>query len=399
MTGASQKAMLKKLLLQGGGKARLWAALAALFAGTFLFLAAVLIQWNFEQLLHGKHSNDALGSTFLVIGKKITDQNMGVAGASVFSEAEIADAGKAPQVEDIGIIASNRFPAYAMMGGNLGFATDLPLESVPDKFLDQLPPGWQWQPGSTDLPIILSTRFMDIYNYVFAPSQNLPQLSENTIKSLALRLKVGGGGQEQVFMAHVVGFSDRIGSVLVPQAFLDYGNATFGNAAFSRAPSQLILKTHDPSDPKFAAYLAAHRYTTNNENLRLSKLRTVVEAVAAGTGILAVLLMGIGTLVVVLFIELTIARAKHSVTLLLQLGYSPKFLGGFLARNFLPTVSGAAFAALAAATLLQFGAAAAAKNQAMELPLVPGWPFWAAFLVSWAILVLLVSKSIKGSVK
>ncbi len=405
MSDTSQKKLLSTLLLQDRRKSRLWAAIIALCVGTTLLLLSVLIWWNFNELLFGKTQNDSLGSTFLIVGKKVTEQNMGVANATIFSPADIEELRKAPQVQDVGIIASNRFPVYAMMGGKLAFATDMPLESVPDKFLDNLPVSWQWKPGDRDLPIIISSQFLDIYNYVFAPSQGLPQLSETSVKSIALNMKIGRGAGSETYLAHVVGFSDRIGSVLAPQAFIDYGNQKFGTQAagakseVSTAPSQLIVKTQDPSDTKFGDFLVKHNYNTNSQNLRWSKIRAIVEVVTSATGILALLLMGIGTLVFVLFIELTIARAQQSLTLLLQIGYGPHYLSKFMINRFLPMVFGTVVVAMIITIATQAAVSVAAKAQGLALPLMPGWPVWAALAISTGVLVILITRAIKGAIK
>lgn len=390
--------MLKKLLLRTQHRSRLWAALAALFVGTTLLLLSVLIWWNFSELLYGKSPNDSMGSTFLVIGKRVTEQNMGNNKATLFTPQDIDSLLKAPQVQDIGVIASNHFPVYATFGGKLAIETDLPLESVPDKFIDKLPPDWQWHPGDRTLPLIISSQFLDIYNYVLAPSQNLPQLSETSVKSVAMNLKVGTEGNTETFSAHIVGFSDRIGSVLAPQSFIDYGNGKYGRPGTEQAPSQLILKTTDPSDTKFGAYLRQHDYTTNSENLRWSKMRAIVEAVAAATGILALLIMGISTMVFILFIELTIARAQQSITLLQQIGYGPRLLSSFMANRFLPMVLGTVVAAMLATVAAQAITSAYAKTQGLSLPLIPGWQVWAALIASTGILVLLITRSISTAI-
>ncbi|MCW3122648.1 MAG: hypothetical protein JWQ38_2140 [Flavipsychrobacter sp.] len=391
--------MLKKLLMRTQNRSRLWAALAALCIGTTLLLLSVMIWWNFRELLYGKNQNDTLGSTFLIIGKRVTEQNMGVANATVFTPQDINDLKTAPQVEDLGIISSNHFPVYAMMGGKLAFATDLALESVPDKFIDKMPAEWKWEAGSKDLPIIISSQFLDIYNYVFAPSQGLPQLSEGSVKSIVLNFKAGKDEQSEMFLAHVVGFSDRIGSVLAPQSFIDYGNKKWGKPGISEAPSQIILKTKDPSDTKFADYLQKHDYNTNSQNLRWSKIRAIVEVVTSATGVLALLLMGIGTLVFILFIELTIARAQNSLTLLLQVGYSPKYLSSFMTARFLPLVLGAVILSMIITIAGQVVTSLLVISQGLVLPTLPGWPVWVALVISTGILVLLVSKSISGAIK
>src|SRR5438309_562047 len=83
---------------------------AALCIGTTLLLLSVMIWWNFRELLFGKNQNDNLGSTFLIIGKRVTEQNMGVKNATVFSPQDIEDVKTAPQVQEVGVITSNHFP-------------------------------------------------------------------------------------------------------------------------------------------------------------------------------------------------------------------------------------------------------------------------------------------------
>ncbi len=398
MSDKTRKDILNKLLLRTQNKSRLWAALVALCVGSTMLLVSVLIWWNFRELLYGNNENESIASTYLIVGKKVTDQNMGMANATIFTPAEIDELKHAPQVQDVGVISSNHFSVYASMGGKLAFATDMPLECVPDKFIDNMPDAWKWEPGNPNLPIIVSSQFLDIYNYVFAPSQGLPQLSQSSVKNIALNLEVGSDGNKERFTAHVVGFSDRIGSVLAPKSFIDYGNQKFGRPGSTDAVSQLIIKAKDPSDLKFTGYLKAHDYSTNSENLRWSRIRSVVEVVTSATGLLALLLMGIGTLVFILFIELTIAHARSSLTLLLEIGYSPKYLSGFMIARFMPMVIVTILLSMGITCAVQVAASIAIKAEGLSLAPLPGWPVWVALLINLALLAVLISRSISKAI-
>jgi len=395
-----QKLILRKLLLgdRTKSKARLWAALIALCIGTTLLLLSVMIWWNFRELLQGKGSSDSLGSTFLSISKKITDAKMGRPELTIFSPEEINAFAKTPQVQDVGVLTSNHFPLYASLGGSLGFATEMFVEGVPDRFIDKLPDDWHWQPGDRMLPVILSSEFLNLYNYGFAVSRGLPQLSQTSIKSIAINFKVGNGSRTDNYSAYVVGFSDRISSVLVPQSFIDYGNKTYGNG-ITIASSRLVVKVKDPSDKAFVQYLQDHDYTTNSEQLRFSKIRAIVEVVSAATGILALLLMGIGALVFILFIELTIARAQAALTLLKEIGYSPSFLGKFMISRFSPLVFLTVLVSAIIAITVQTVAAMKVKDLFLNLPYIPGWQVWLALLISTAILFSLISRAITRAVR
>jgi cell division protein FtsX len=379
--------LLHKLILRGASGKRMWASLVAMSIGMSLLLVAVLLWWNFDQVLNGKTSDDSLGSTFLTLSRRVTNENMGRPEQTVFSAADIDNLKKAPQVEDVGIVQSLKPQAYMSMqiAPGAGFSTVMILESVPDRFMDKRPAEWAWAAGSTRVPVILSSSFLSLYNYAYAPSQGLPQLSEESIKALPFKLTVSGSAGETNYVAQVAGFSDRITSVLVPEAFINYAN---GAPQGSEAASRLVVKVKDPSSTAFSDYLTTHGYVTNSEMLRWNKVRAIVQVVALITGLLALLLLGISVLVFILFIELTIARARQSVQLLQEIGYSPKALRSFLTSRFLPMLFVAMGCALVLATLVQVGAHYMGTYTGLHFAMIPGWPMWACLVLVVVLLLL-----------
>lgn len=373
-------------------------ALIAVFTGTVLLLLSVMIWWNFKEILQGKHDDDSLGSTFLTISKEVTDDNMGKPRTTLFTYTEIDALNSLPQVTDVGVLTANRFPVYATLSARLGFSTEMFLEAVPDRFIDSKPIDWAWQPGSSRVPIIISSDFLNLYNYGFALSQGLPQLSKTSIKSLAFDLVIGKGPNAEIFTANVVGFSDRISSVLVPQSFIDYGNQKLAPDMVTM-PSRLIIQVTDPSNEQFVKFLSSRGYSTNGELLRWNKLRRVVDAVSSATGLLAVLLMVIGAMVFILFIELTVARAQESLKLLLTLGYSPRYLSVFMLKRFVPLLVVTLLLSGVVAVVAQQRAAEWVKGMELEIAQFPGWPVWVALAISVVVLVVFVSRAVTVSIK
>jgi hypothetical protein len=392
---ASAEPLLKKLLFEGRSGKRMWAALLAIATGFALLLIAVLIWWNFRLVLSGKASDDSLGSTFLTVSKRVTNANMGQPEQTVFQPAETDALRKAPEVEDLGVVQAVRPKSYMSINiaPGAGMSTIMVLESVPDRFMDARTGNWSWKPGNPDVPIILSSSFLSLYNYAFAPSQGLPQLPEESIRIIPLKLEIGDAATGQTFTAHIVGFSDRITSVLVPESFVNAMNAGGGEGAASR----VILKVKDPSSAEFASFLETRGYVTNSEMLRWSRMRAIVQSVALVTGIFAVVLLGISLLVFVLFIELTVARAKDSVSLLQQLGYSPDMLRRFLMKRFMPLLGTAVSVALIVALAVQALARNQGTNAGLHLPLVPGWPFWAVVIAVLVLMVLQLRKAVRAA--
>ena len=387
--------LLNKLLFRRQHNSRLWTAIAALCIGMTLLLVAVLIWWNFNRLLNGRQEGDSLGSTFLTVSKQVNSQNMGQSGLTLFSEKDIQDLKSVSEVQDVGhlLAVKDKVNMKMQMGQGLGFSTIMFLEAVPDNFMDKVPSDWKWNPGNVQVPIILSSEFLSLYNYVFAPSQGLPQLSEETIKALPFQIEVGKDGQEETYVAHVAGFSDRITSVLVPEDFAKYVNKESGIVG-NPPPSRLVVKVKDPSSTVFNQFLTDHRYVTNSEQLRWSKMRAVVQVVAGATGVLALLLMGISVLVFILFIELTIARAQHSVQLLLEIGYSPSRLSAYLYKRFLPLMLFAFITAIVLASVAQVIAAIYGKQSLLSLSYIPGWPMWVVAVICVLLLLFQLKRAV-----
>lgn len=388
---------LHALLLRGASGRRMWASLIAMSIGITLLLIAVLIWWNFDGLLHSRASGDSLSSTFLTVSRKVTNENMGRPELTVFSAKNIGDIRHAPQVEDVGIVQPLKQTAFMSMeiARNAGFSTVMILEAVPDRFMDKRPAGWSWQAGNNQVPIILSSSFLSLYNYAFAPSQGLPQLSEETIKALPFKLSVGEEGSKVNYTARVVGFSDRITSVLVPESFVQFSN---GNRVVNEA-SRLIVKVTDPSSTDFASYLESHGYITNSELLRWSKLRAIVQVVSVITGMLALLLLGISLIVFVLFIELTITRAQQSVQLLQEIGYSPATLKRYLVKRFLPLLLAVMGVALILALIGQIVAHFWGQDLSLELAVLPGWPMWACLVLVCILLIWQMQAAIRKALQ
>jgi hypothetical protein len=117
---------------------------------------------------------------YLVISKKVSIFRTLKISKTSFSDGEMKEIAGQPFVKRLAGFTTATFRVYASMamGGkvaNLG--TALFFESVPNQFLDIKPDDWKWNEGSNFIPIILPRSYLTLYNFGFAPSQGLPQLS------------------------------------------------------------------------------------------------------------------------------------------------------------------------------------------------------------------------------
>lgn len=324
--------LLEKLIRTSTGRTRFILAGVGLSVALLLILSAVQIQANYNDLLYSKSNQDSIAN-FLVINKLVNDKTVGTTN---LTDAEITDLKTQPFVDAAGILTPCHFKIEAQfISEEVPIRSDIFFESVPDEFIDVQSKDWQWNSNSNFIPMIIPHMFLDMFNFGFAMSQDLPQLTEDFVKNLPIAIKIRTAFGPQVFYGKVIGFSDRISSVLVPQAFMDWANKQFGTKQDAK-PSRVVIRTKDPGNPELVKYLQTHNLTTDAEKTRFSKYRQIVNAVVNISWITGAIMLLFALLIFTLFIQLTVASAKDEITLLVTLGASPRQLQQFLMKRFFP---------------------------------------------------------------
>lgn len=324
--------LLKKLIRTSTGRTRFFLAGVGLSVALLLILSAVQIQANYNDLLHSKTNQDSIAN-FLVINKAVNEKTV---GATNLTDAEIADLKKQSFVDAVGVLTPCHFKVEAQfISEQVPIRSDIFFESVPNEFIDVQSKDWQWNGNSNFIPMIIPHMFLDMFNFGFAMSQDLPQLTEDFVKNLPIAIKIRTPFGTQIFYGKVIGFSDRISSVLVPQAFMDWANKQFGTKQDAK-PSRVVIRTKDPGNPELVKYLQAHNLITDAEKTRFSKYRQIVNTVVNISWITGAIMLLFALLIFTLFIQLTVASAKDEITLLVTLGASPRQLQQFLMKRFFP---------------------------------------------------------------
>lgn len=324
--------LLKKLIRTGAGRSRFALAIVGLSVAMLLILASVQIQSNYNDLLHSKTNQDSIAN-FLVLNKILSDKNI---GATALSDNEITDLKKQPFVESVGLLTPSRFKASIQSNSErFPFYTDIAFESVPADFIDVAGKDWKWDPNAQLVPIIVPNMFLDFYNFQFSFSQNLPQLTQQVVKMIVFKINLYGQNGAISFNGHVVGFSDRISSLLVPEEFMNWGNSHLGKNQDTK-PSRVIIRTKDPGNPELVQYLREKGLGTDADKTRFSRYRQVVDMVVTISGITGIIMLVFALLIFSLFIQLTVASCKEEIVLLITLGASPKQLHKFLMQQFFP---------------------------------------------------------------
>lgn len=306
--------------------ARLWQVLLVgfgAFAGLLLLWLPVQIYGDITGAL--KSQKDLIGNQYLVINKGVSMLNT-IGLGSGFTEADLAKLRVNKAVKDFSAFTPNRFKAAAsaIIRDSVGLYTEMFFEAVPDRFLDQKPEDWYWSPRSEYVPIIVPAEYLDLYNFDFAPSQGLPQISRETAKLFPFTVEVRDNNNEVFkYKGHIAAFTERINSILVPQSFIDYNNEHYSIKPASN-PSKLIVEITDAAS--FSKFIDSAGFSTNGEYLRSGKVQSLSWKVVQIILLLAVVVIFVSLGSFLLFSNLLVARSEYEVKTLLMLGYTPAFI-------------------------------------------------------------------------
>ena len=217
--------------------------------------------------------------------------------------------------------------------GDNSLSTALFLESLPDEFVETDPSQWQFTPGTTDIvPIVISKDYLALYNFGFASSRGLPQISDTMSGLLPINLTVAGNGLRHTFRARIVGFSNRLNTIAVPQSFMDWANSVYAGGETEMHPSRVIVETDNPGDPAIKAYLADNSYDLGGDKAfagRASMIAGVLTAIIAGVGAV-ITLLSFGLLL--LSVWLLLYKNRQTTELLMLEGFSASQIGGYYSR-------------------------------------------------------------------
>lgn len=311
----------------------------------------------------------------------------------VFRGNEIEELRKHPNVSDIGIFSSAKFRIRGSFSlGDLGISTDLFMESVPDRFIDvrfDNPEEWDAGVDGNFVPVIIPRKYLGIYNYGYAATKGLPQLAEGLTSAFPIVLDVRGNGFRQSYNARIVGYTDRLNTILVPERFLNEANAKFANGGSAEAPSRLILTiSAEGGSNTFLDYLAKKGYQIEGDTENL-KLQTLVNGILWVTIGIGGMVSALAFSLLIISIRLLIEKNREKFIVLYSLGYPI----GLIARPyFMLTAITDAFVWFIAATLVSIAYPplfAFISVISPNLQTASLLPLWVAATVSAAIFVII----------
>lgn len=262
---------------------------------------------------------------YIITTKKISTLGAFAGKSNTFSPQEIENLKKQPFTKSVGAFTPSQFKVSAGLGmqeAGIRLSTDMFFEAVPDEYVDVKLDKWHFDEETHTIPIIIPRNYLNLYNFGFAQSRSLPKLSEGVMSLVQMDIMMRGNGRVEQYKGNIVGFSNRLNTILVPESFMVWANKNFAPEAEAQ-PSRLIIEVGNPADASIAKYFQQKGYETEDGKLDAGKttyfLRLIV-GIVLGVGLFISVL---SFYILMLSIFLLLQKNTTKLENLLLIGYSP----------------------------------------------------------------------------
>ena len=297
--------MIWKLLKQHLSLSQLIGFFFANVCGMVIVLLAV--QFYRDVLPIFIQGDSFMKGNYVIVSKKVSTLGTIVGKQTTFSSGDIRDIEAQSFVEGVGCFIPSQFKVSAGMGlQGIRMSTDLFFESVPDAFVDVKSEKWKFDPASNEVPIIIPRNYLNLYNFGFAQSRNLPQLSEGLIGMVNLDIRIMGNGQMKQLKGRIAGFSNRLNTILVPESFI-----------------RLIVEVNNPADERIVQYFQRKGYEMEGNELDAGKTAWLLKVIVGVVLSVGLLISALSFYILILSIYLLLQKNMRKLETLLLIGYSP----------------------------------------------------------------------------
>lgn len=343
--------MLKQLLFRFQDRKQLFIAIGGSFLGMSFLITSIhyLIQVN-----EFGEGADVLGPNTIIIQKKVSSANTLAIAKTEFTEREIEQLKQEPGVIDARPVIANNFDVSFETADPLvpRFRSNVFIQTVSKEFIDVKTDKWQWKEGDTIVPLIMPREFLVMLN-TYASASNIPQISDELAMDIGFKFTLQNDSLKEWMNVRIVGFTNEISSMLVPESFMKWANRRYGKSEPMKI-TQVMISGEESKFGMIEEMMKSRHYESKKSQAVIGRLKSIVSTLILVVLVISIIAVLLSVLVLIQYLQLLITRNAYEVRTLLRLGYHPKVLTRQFFVYFTKVFGVVAFLSLVSFALLKF---------------------------------------------
>jgi hypothetical protein len=194
------------------------------------------------------------------------------------------------------------------------------VESVPDEFLNVDKNIWYADLNDDIVPIVIPQTYVNFYNYGFATSRGTPQISEDVFEMVPFQLIFDGREGRKVYRGRIVGLTDCMNSILVPDEFLRKANERYSTEKEKR-PTRIIVDSGSEAPSALMQLIEDNEYILDGGSEDMMRMLAVVRTIITIVVAVGLLISALAFFLLLISIVLLIEKNRYKNETLHQIGY------------------------------------------------------------------------------
>ncbi|WP_343605102.1 hypothetical protein [Fluviicola sp.] len=315
--------MLRKLLFQHQDKRQLVIAVIGAFLGmTFLITS---IHYLIKVNDFGKGA-EILGPNTIIVQKKVSSFSTLKMTKTDFSLNEIEQMKKEPFILDVKPVESNNFTVSIETNDPMvpRFRGNIFIQTVDPGFLDVKSDKWHWKEGDTLVPMIMPRDFLVMLN-TYMSSAGIPQVSDELAMDIKFKFALMNDTMKEYVSCRIIGFTNEVPSVLVPQNFMNWANKRFAPDAEQKI-TQIMISGKENEFGLVEQMLKDRHLESKNAQVIVGRLKSMVGTLILVVLVISIIAVFLSGLVLIQYLQLLLSKNLYEVRTLMRLGHHPKTL-------------------------------------------------------------------------
>lgn len=315
--------MLNKLLFKNQDKKQLIIAVIGAFMGITFLITSIHYLIKVNEFGEGA---DILGPNTIIVQKRVSNSSTLNLTRTDFSKKEIEKIKAESFIQDVKPVIANNFDVSFETADPLvpRFRSDVFIQTVDPKFMDVKSDSWEWKEGQDFVPIIMPRDFLVMLN-TFMSASGIPQVSDDLAKDIKFKFTLSNSdnSKKEWVDARIVGFTNEVASLLVPEEFMAYGNNKFSDGDEQKI-TQIMISGEESEFGLVEELLNKRGLESKNSQMVVGRLKSMVGTlflVVLGISVIAVFVSG---LVLIQYMQLLMSRNAYEVRTLMRIGYHPR---------------------------------------------------------------------------